>query len=945
MKEPAVPDFEEQRLEALQKLRLWKTVPDDGFDRITRLVRRFMNASVAQINLVSKDTVWAKSSVGDLPAECPRKESFCSQTILENDIFCLTNIGENPDYCENAYQINGKKPQFYVGVPLYAQGGLKVGTLCVFDTNNRTLQPEEYEALQDFALTIQQQFNLSNLERDGKFLVSQTLRLNTLLDALADGIVTIDNEGKIESLNKSAADIFGYSASELIGEKFLLLMPDLGGGGWDGYLAILLGSEKSFEPAEKPDLLGLRKDGTFFPMELNVREMNLDGRRSYTGVIRDITDRKAVEDEILEGQQILEATKENVPSGLTVFDQNLRLKVINSQVQSLLDLPEEALKLGTRFQQLATHMFNRGDFGHWTQKNRDKQLRRLLENPKEQRFVHIAHLDRYIEINSRRMPGGGFISTYIDITSRLKNEEKLEALLKQANDANQAKTNFLSTISHEIRTPLNGVIGMAHMLKETSLTEDQQQMLQTVLHSGNTLLSLINDVLDMNKIESGNLEIENIFCDLTEIVNSVKAPFEVQASQKGIDLQVSIKPDIATHVYSDPTRLRQILMNLLSNAMKFTEKGHIVLAIKSVKASGTNPQVTQISVSDTGVGISEDRLEAIFHSFSQADNTINRRFGGTGLGLSIVRSLVRLMHGEIQVSSVKGQGSTFTVELPFKVATADVITEEEIRMEAAEVIEIGSLNVLVVEDTPMNAMITCSFLKSLGHQSEVAENGQIALDKLAQSPFDLILMDVHMPVMDGIEATKRIRKKRSENALPIIGVTAEAFADRHAVMKEIGMNEVITKPFTKEQLKKVTSPFFTHKAERTDAEPEDDTLGLLGGTKRFPIGSDAKMDDFFDQLGPDVTYSLIAKSPEAVKTELKTLQEGLDARDSTVVYRAAHTIAGVASSMCAERLVEQATIFQQNAENLPEIEKSLIAFEKTAEETFKWWSGKIKVSG
>lgn len=942
MKEPAIPDFEEQRLEALRQLGLWKTPSEEGFDRIARLVQLFMKAPVVQINLVSQDTVWSKSSVGDLPSESPRKDSFCAHALLETDIFCISDIASDPDFTDNVYLIDGKKPLFYVGVPLMLSGGIAIGTLCVFDVKARTLKLEEYDMLRDFAQSIQQQFNLPGLVRDGRFLISQTSRLNTLLEALADGIVTIDNVGHIESLNTSAADIFGYNSAELIGTNFNNLMPDLGGGGWDGYIAILLDAKKSFHPDEKLDLTGLRKDGTLFPMELNIREMSLDGKQLYTGIIRDITAQKAIDDEIREGQLMLEATKENMPSGLSVFDKQMCLKVSNSLARNLLDISEDVFHIGAHLKDIMSFMFDRGDFGHWAARERSKQFKRILDDRRTLRFVHIIHLDRYIEITSRPMPDGGFISTFIDITTRLKNEEKLEALLKQANDANEAKTNFLSTISHEIRTPLNGVIGMAHMLKETSLTEKQQEMLQTVLHSGSTLLSLINDVLDMNKIESGNLEIENILCDLEEVVNSIKAPFVVQAEQKGMVLDVHIDPTIAVHVYSDPTRLRQILMNLLSNAIKFTEKGRIVISIAPLKTRKKGAQITEISVSDTGVGIAEDRLEAIFHSFSQADNTINRRFGGTGLGLSIVRSLVRLMGGEIRVSSVKGQGTTFTVEIPLKAASADVIAEAAIQLEAADVKEIGCLDILVVEDTPMNAMITCSFLKSLGHNSEVAENGQIALDKLAHSRFDLILMDVHMPVMDGIEATKHIRVKKSEKSLPIIGVTAEAFADRHNYMKKMGMNDIITKPFTKDQLKKVMAQFFAHKAKEIEAVQNDDAPGLLEGTKHYPIGSDAKMSDFFDQLGPDVSHSLIAKSPDAVRTELKALQEGLTSGDSTVIYRAAHTIAGVASSMCAERLVEQATILKLNAENLPEIEKSLPAFEETADETAQWWSGKIK---
>ncbi len=959
MLQAAIPDFEEQRLEALRKLRLWKSAEEEGFDRITRLVKSYFKAPVVQINLVGDGYVWAKSQVGNFPAEIKREKSICAHTILENDVFCISDIQLDDRFNDSVYTVENTPIRFYTGIPLKIYGGFNVATLCVMDVKPRDLQFEEYEVLREFAEAVQQQFSLSRLEQDGKFLVAQTSRLNTLLEALPDGIVTIDSKNKLETVNGSAARIFGYEQSELEGMDFNDLMPDLGQGGWDGYLEILLNSETSFKPDQHYNLNGKRKDGSLFPMELEVREMYLEGSLSYTGIIRDITERKKVEDELIDGRQTLEVTKENVPAGITVFDDTYKLKVINAQVSKLLELPQELTKIGVKFKKIVQFMFDRGDFGSWPEERAKKELDKIIRVLKSPRFIHIKGSDRYIEITSRVMPGGGFVSTYLDITARLKNEEKLEELLRQANEANSAKTNFLSTISHEIRTPLNGVIGVAHMLGETKLASKQKEMLNTILHSGNTLLSLINDVLDMNKIEAGSIEIEHILCDFNEIISSVRAPFDVQADLKGIALQFSVSDDLNRYVFSDPTRLRQVLMNLLGNAMKFTEVGEISVELLCLKKISPTKQLVKIAVCDTGVGIAEDRLPAIFDSFSQADNTINRRFGGTGLGLSIVRKLIELMDGEISVSSVEGKGTTFSITLPMEIAPEEKVQEQNARLKDADFQDTKGLDVLVAEDNDINAMITTSFLKTLGHKSEVVENGQLAVDALDTRKFDLVLMDIHMPVLDGIEATKKIRTKYSSKILPIIGVTAEAFADRHAYMKEIGINDIITKPFTKQQLHEVIAIYFAKtgrivKTETVTSSSEQVVskkatsgvidYGMLEVTQNISIGSDEKISEFYDQLGEEVTVSLIEKTPDSVKSELKILKQGLDDRDEAIVKRAAHTIVGVASSMCAERIAEQASIFENNAAQLDDILAVFPIFEETAEATFEWWSAHIRKS-
>ncbi|WP_312812872.1 ATP-binding protein [Brevundimonas sp. BH3] len=375
---------------------------------------------------------------------------------------------------------------------------------------------------------------------------------------------------------------------------------------------------------------------------------------------------------------------------------------------------------------------------------------------------------------------------------------ELEAARDKADAANTAKSNFLGVISHELRTPMNGVLGAAQLLSSSRLDAQQREMLSIIRNSGDSLLSLLNDILDLTKIEAGKMAFEAIDIDMENLHQRLLSPFEAQAKAKGLKMIPVFSGEIPDVVRGDPLRVSQILSNLLSNAVKFTEKGEIRYGVHARRISDQRVAF-EFSVRDTGSGISEDDLHRLFEPFTQIDNSSTRRFGGTGLGLTISRRLANIMHGDIHVESTLGKGSTFTLAVEAEVVQWSRAAEES--STAAKVEVMSGLKVLVVEDHPVNRMILEAWMGSNGHDATTAEHGAMAVEIAATQAFDLIVMDVNMPVMDGLEATRGIRTGCTVNVdTPIIVLSASARAEDHQAGFAAGADAYLNKPIDFRQL-------------------------------------------------------------------------------------------------------------------------------------------------
>ncbi|HWW11897.1 MAG TPA: ATP-binding protein, partial [Brevundimonas sp.] len=370
--------------------------------------------------------------------------------------------------------------------------------------------------------------------------------------------------------------------------------------------------------------------------------------------------------------------------------------------------------------------------------------------------------------------------------------EELESARDKANAANDAKSNFLGVISHELRTPMNGVLGAAQLLAATRLEPTQREYLSIIRNSGDNLLSLLNDILDMTKIEAGKMTFEVVDVNVEDLDKRVTGPFQAQAEAKGLDFVALREGEVPAVVRGDPLRVCQVIHNLLSNAVKFTDAGQITYTVRGERLSEQAVRF-DFMIRDSGSGIAPEDLERLFQPFTQVDASSTRRFGGTGLGLTISRRMANIMGGDITVESTPGEGSTFTFSVEAEVVRW--IEEDAAEAIVAEIEGGQSLNVLVVEDHPVNRMILEAWMSSAGHTSATAENGQIAIEAAGEQRFDLIIMDVNMPVMDGLTATRAIRAGRGPNCdTPVVVLSASARTEDHQAGLDAGADAYLNKP-------------------------------------------------------------------------------------------------------------------------------------------------------
>jgi two-component system sensor histidine kinase/response regulator len=740
--------------------------------------------------------------------------------------------------------------------------------------------------------------------------------LSDAIEAMQDGIAVYDADDRLALFNSALRkhrvedqDVFtvGRAYEDIVRV----------------YWTALRGDRGDFEDYVKRGLERHQR-GDGYPWEVQDKDGNWLLTRHFRtrdgGILTvstDITALKKAEAEALRAQELVSDAIEAMQDAISLYDAGDRLVLANKALLQRSPRFAEFLRDGTTFEGIVR--------GFWGTE---------LAAPDSQAFEgfiarRIAHFragdgspfetenseGEWYATRHFRTSDGGAISVSANVTVAKKVSDEIEAARDAAEAANQAKSAFLASMSHEIRTPMNGVLGFADLLLETDLSALQRRHLRGIQEAGKSLLALINDILDLSKIEAGKLEVERVPMSPDAIVDGAVSILRSQFAAKAIDLRFEHASDVPVWIEGDPTRVRQILLNLMSNALKFTDRGHVT--VRSSFERGDSGDRLRFEVEDTGIGIPADRQHLLFRDFSQIDRSTTRRFGGTGLGLAICKRLAGAMGGEIGVISDSGAGSTFW----FTVAGARTAAPE-----AVEPIPVGDsylpARVLVAEDLPMNQLVIEGYLRRTGNEVVFAANGREAIAALKADRFDLVLMDVEMPEMDGIAATRAIRGSDGPmRDVPIVALTANALLEDAALCKAAGMNDFLSKPIDRSALYAMIARW----ARRQDRQDGD--AGPI--RVRSQILDPAVVDELESLLGKEKAAEFVEMSRSAIVAMVPIFVAWSDEAE---VAREAHKLISIAGNIGCKELVdlsrEMATVNGDGAGNRNMRDKLVAALER-----------------
>lgn len=774
------------RLKALRSYQIMNTAPERQFDSLTRLIAYICHTPVAAVTFIDHEKLWIKAKIGLSASEALREKTICQYTIKDDQILEIEDLHEDPRFCNESFVENGKRLSFYAGAPLITSEGYRLGALCVLDYKKHRLNPAQREALRTLADEVIALLEVRKKNAELKRMLDQAEQYKNLFNNSSELHCMTDAEGRIEFINDSVVHLLGYTPAEVVGKTV-----------WDFCI-----------PGERERLMPgitekISQGQNRFVIDTEI--LTKSGERrwfEWSDVImkdqwlingRDVTERKEAERKL---QDLSVAVKKS-PAGVIMRGARNEVIWMNEAAEKI---------IGFSLPELQGKIFGDLLIGEKSDPAAVEHAKQSLKDKKSYEIeVVIYRKDRtpiwvFISNNPLFDQDGNLqsqVGIVVDITVRKLAEQQLIKTRQEAIDLSKSKEMFLSVMSHEMRTPLSSVIGTTRLLKEENPLPRQRKNLDILEFSAGNLLSLINNVLDFTKIETGNMMLESVPVNLHELVLRIADSLQFKAHSEKVKIESDTDPSIPSLLMGDPTRLYQVMMNLMGNSLKFTREGFVKLSLSLVDADDTSASVL-FQVSDTGIGIAPEKIHTIFDAYSQAETHTARIYGGTGLGLAITKKLLELHHSKIEVESFPGKGSVFRFVIHFEKTKSRPI-KEDIEIPYGDPID---AEVLVVDDDSMNRLLTVKILSKWGIRTDAAVNGLEAVHKARDKNYDAILMDIHLPILDGFEASKMIRKLKGDHfdTLPIIALSGSSDIKEEETILASGMNEFVLKPFDPREL-------------------------------------------------------------------------------------------------------------------------------------------------